>query len=152
MPTTPLRSTTSWSRNCGRWPSPSSPNASPPCARASRRSPDPMASIENLILANHVEAINGLLYVHGGGFTDINRVVPEGQPALVHLGIGVTILVPWTETNRPYHLGIWVEPEDGGQQLFAVDSDIEAGRPAGIPEGSDIRAVIGLAGEVVFPA
>jgi len=111
-----------------------------------------MASIENLILANHVEAINGLLYVHGGGFTDINRVVPEGQPALVHLGIGVTILVPWTETNRPYHLGIWVEPEDGGQQLFAVDSDIEAGRPAGIPEGSDIRAVIGLAGEVVFPA
>ncbi len=37
-------------------------------------------TIEFLILAHHVEAVNGLLYISGGGWNDHRRVPAHGVP------------------------------------------------------------------------
>jgi hypothetical protein len=111
-----------------------------------------MAEIENLILANHAETKDGLLYVMGGGWTDLARTVASGQPPPTsHLGIAMTVLVGWTETNRPYQVNVVIEPEDGGEPLFALQAELVAGRHPGAVEGSDTRAVLAVSGEVIFP-
>ena len=38
---------------------------------------------------------------------------PTGQPGIVHLGIGVSILIGWNETNRRFPLTVTIAHEDG---------------------------------------
>lgn len=113
-----------------------------------------MAEIEFLILADHAEAVGGKLYLTGAGWTDYWRApVPEGQPPpITHLGIAVSILVGWTDTNRPHRLHMRIENEDGTLQLANVEGDIEVGRPPGTPPGSDQRAVLAVNADVQFPS
>ena len=62
-----------------------------------------MPRIEYVTVANHAEALNGLLYLQGAGWSDI-RVAqqPDGQPGIAHFGIGVSLLVGWNETNQRF--------------------------------------------------
>ncbi|MDT7537775.1 MAG: hypothetical protein QOI82_1360, partial [Actinomycetota bacterium] len=79
-----------------------------------------MPEIEYVTLANHAESINGLLYLQGAGLTDLAaNVMPTGQLASVHLGIGLSILVGWNETNIVYPLQFAMLHEDGGDPVFA---------------------------------
>ncbi|MFM7212593.1 MAG: DUF6941 family protein [Actinomycetota bacterium] len=109
-----------------------------------------MPQIEYVTLAHHAEAVNGLLYLQGAGWTDLEQPIDsEGNLGMLHLGIGVSILIGWNETNRSYPLTISVEHEDG-EQLFAVEGAVEAGRPAGATPGADMRSVLAVSGEVQF--
>ena len=66
------------------------------------------------MLANHVENINGLLYVSGGGWTDHHRAIVPGAPVPIsHLGIAASVTVPWTQTNRQHTVIINTEDDDG---------------------------------------
>jgi hypothetical protein len=108
--------------------------------------------MEFLVIANHAEAKEGLLYLSGACWTDLWRSIQPGEPPpATHMGIGVAILVPWLETNRKHHLVIRLESEDG-KDLARVEADLEVGRPPGIPEGVDQRSVLALNGEFQFPA
>ena len=110
-----------------------------------------MPELEFVVIANHAEAINGLLYLQGAGWTDVQQQIsPTGQPAIVHFGMGVSILVGWNETNRRFPLKLVVVHEDGAE-LATVNAQIEAGRPAGLPPGSDIRSVLAVNAEAQFP-
>lgn len=110
-----------------------------------------MPEIEYATLANHAEAINGLLYLQGAGWTDIfQNVDQQGQPAIVHFGIAVSLLIGWNETNRRYPLALEITHEDG-EVLMAVNAQVEAGRPPGIPSGSDIRSVLAIGADAQFP-
>lgn len=110
-----------------------------------------MPELEYVVIANHAEAINGLLYLQGAGWTDIQLpIAPDGQPAIVHFGLAVSILVGWNETNRRFPLKLAVVHEDG-DELATAHAQVEAGRPPGLPEGSDIRSVIAINAEVKFP-
>lgn len=118
------------------------------CLRAKDRR---MAEIEFLLIANHAEAYAGTLTVMGAGWTDHWRgPYPPGQPPLTHFGIGVGVLVPWTETNRRHHLVMRLEAEDG-HVVATVEGDLELGRPPGIPPGSDQRAVMALNVDTQLP-
>jgi hypothetical protein len=111
-----------------------------------------MAEIEFMTLANHAEAQNGLLYLSGAGWTDAQ--VPfsaDGASVPFHLGAGVSLLVPWTQTNRRLLFEIRVDHEDGGDPLIQLGGELQVGRPVGIPEGSDQRAVFAISGEIQFP-
>ena len=111
-----------------------------------------MPLIENLLLANHVESLNGLLYISGGGWTDLTRPVLAGEaPPPTHLGVGMSVLVGWTETNRRHHVLVYIEPEDSGEPLLRAEAELEVGRPPGAVEGADQRAALAFSGEVVFP-
>jgi hypothetical protein len=112
-----------------------------------------MPVIENLMVANHAEAIGGLLYVSGGGWTEHWRGLqgPDGNFPGSHLGIALTILTSWVETNRRVNVRIIVEPEDGGEEVLRIEGQMESGRPPGVPEGTDLRAAIAVNGEVTYP-
>lgn len=112
-----------------------------------------MPEIEYLLLADHAEAANGKLTVMGASWTDAWRPrPPDAPPPITHFGIGVSVLVPWTETNRTHHLVLTVEHEDGAINLGPIETDLEIGRPPGIPHGSDQRAVLAVNADVQFPA
>ena len=107
--------------------------------------------IEFVINADHAEAINGKLYLQGAGWTDIVQPLgPGAQPGIVHMGLAVSILIGWNETNRRFPLTLTVTHEDG-EELTRVDAQVEAGRPPGIPVGSDIRSVLAIGAEIQFP-
>jgi hypothetical protein len=111
-----------------------------------------MPELEYVTLANHAEAINGLLYLQGAGWTDIRTIPgPQGQMASVHMGIGVSILVGWNETNTSFPLEFVMVHEDGGEPVLGGQGQIEAGRPPGIPAGGDLRSVIAIGADIVFP-
>jgi hypothetical protein len=110
-----------------------------------------MPVLEYAVVANHAEAINGLLYLTGAGWTEINQPVgPDGQPGVMHFGMAVSILVGWNETNRRFPLVLKVVHEDG-DELLSVSAQVEAGRPPGLPAGADIRSVLAVNAEVQFP-
>ncbi|MFZ0994645.1 MAG: hypothetical protein WAO09_01500 [Candidatus Dormiibacterota bacterium] len=109
--------------------------------------------IENLILANHVEAVNGLLYISGGGWTDHWRptAAHPGQPVVSHLGVGVTVLVPWIASGNTYPLSVSIQ-DSVGNQIAGMATQLSSARPPGLPTGSDIRSVLALSLNLVFPA
>jgi Family of unknown function (DUF6941) len=110
-----------------------------------------MPRIEYVMNADHAEAINGKLYLHGAGWTDVMQPVGSaGQPGIVHLGMAVSILIGWNETNRRFPLTLTLSHEDG-DELTRVNAQIEAGRPPGIPPGSDFRSVLAIGAEIQFP-
>lgn len=110
-----------------------------------------MPQIEALLLANHAEAHDGLLYLMGAGWSDLRQMVlPDQAPPPFHLGVGLSVLVGWTETNRRHHVAIHLESEDGGAHLFNLQADLEVGRPPGSVEGTDQRSVLAINVEVLF--
>jgi hypothetical protein len=110
-----------------------------------------MPEIEYVTLANHAEMINNLLYLQGAGWTELSHPMgPQGQPGIVHFGVGVSVLVGWNETNRKYPLSLAIRHEDG-QELLKIGAITEAGRPAGAQVGADLRSVLALNAEMQFP-
>jgi hypothetical protein len=110
--------------------------------------------IEYVTTAAHAEVHDGLLYLTGAGWTDISRPVdPQGNPAPVSIGIGVSIIIGWGEANVAFPFRLVVEDEDQHRPpLVQADGNIEQGRPPGIAHGSDLRNVLALNGIVTFPA
>lgn len=110
-----------------------------------------MPEIEYVTVADHAEAINGKLYLHGAGWSDIVQVRgPDGQPGVVHFGIAVSILVGWNETNRRFPLAITLVHEDG-DELAKLGAQIEAGRPPGITHGTEFRSFLAVNANLIFP-
>lgn len=111
-----------------------------------------MAEIEFMTLANHAEAHNGLLYLSGAGWTDAHVQFMGDSPSVAfHFGAGVSVLIPWTQTNRPLMFELRVEHEDGGEAIIQLGGELQVGRPVGVPEGIDQRAVFAISGELQFP-
>lgn len=110
-----------------------------------------MPEIEYVTLAAHAEAINGLLYLQGAGLTDIGQPSDSnGEPGVVHVGIGVSILIGWNETGRTYPITVSVVNEDGSPLINAA-GQVEAARPSNVPDGSAVRSVLAISAEVQFP-
>ncbi len=108
-------------------------------------------TIDYLILANHVEVANGLLYISGAGWSELAR--PANQPNHINnFGVGVSVCVPWNETNQPHDLSIRLENEDGTVVLANIDAQLNMGRPATLSAGSDQHAVVGIMFNAVFPS
>lgn len=109
-------------------------------------------TIDYLILANHVEAVNGLLYINGGGWTEhFIRDLPNNAPFISNFGIGISVNVPWNETNKLHQISIKIENEDATMTLAQVQPHFNVGRPPHLPHGSEQHAVFGLMVNVIFP-
>jgi hypothetical protein len=109
------------------------------------------ARIEFVMLANHAEAINGLLYISGGGWADHRRVIVPGQPVPPSpISIALSLYIPWNDTNRPHALSVTVESEDGAV-LFKVDASLNTGRPPQLPPGAPQNPALAFNGIVTYP-
>ena len=103
------------------------------------------------MLANHAEAINGLLYMVGGGWTDHRRHMVPGQPSPPSsFSIALSVFTPWGETNKPVDLNVSVEDDDGAV-LFKVDTKLVTGRPPQIPPGAGQHVPMAINAVIGFP-
>jgi hypothetical protein len=97
------------------------------------------------LLCNHAEAQNNLLYLSGGG---IDRTfIPAGQPApwSVSLAVGMSVGVPWTQTNQEHSVHISLQDADGhpvemqrsptDRQPFGAEIRFNVGRPPQLEVG-----------------
>ncbi len=109
-------------------------------------------SIELLIPANHVEAVQGLFYMTGAGWTDVHRPAATGRnPVVWHFGIGISVLVPWDQTNLPHRLMVAIESENGESILENTEATLIVGRPPNIEPSSDQHAVVALSVNTPYP-
>ena len=111
-----------------------------------------MATVSFLTLANHAEVREGFLYLCGAEWDTITRSYPEGKTSRpLHLGIALTVVVPWNEANEPHKAEIWIEDEDAHDRVMATEVNIEVGRPPGKVPESDTRVPLAINGLLIFP-
>jgi hypothetical protein len=110
--------------------------------------------LDFLLLADRAEAINGKLYMVGGGF---DRVGVASLPGLANYDVALGFLVGYNETNQPHGFEIRMETEDNevvtqdGKPVL-VAGQVEVGRPAGMVTGQEQRVIIVVRGPFPAPA
>lgn len=106
-----------------------------------------------ILLCDHAEAINGKLYIMGGGWTICS-------PGPRNMAVAVRIKVPWTDTNEKHKFALFLQDADGktielGDPPKPVmqAGEFEVGRPPGAVPGSDLdfTAVFGFIGLPLDP-
>jgi hypothetical protein len=100
-----------------------------------------------LILTDHSEALNGKVYVMGGGWNMLRLPdLPQEWGFSVTFGVDV----PWDETNQRHTLQLHIEDPDGVQLGDEFSMDFEAGRPPGSVAGMEQRIVLALGTRATF--
>lgn len=96
------------------------------------------------ILCDYAEAINGKLYIMGGGWT----VCPPGPRSQ---SLAIKVLVPWDKANEKHQLKVILQDSDGHTVSLGeppnpvvVDSQFEVGRPPNITKGTPLDFVLAL--------
>ncbi|MBN1290181.1 MAG: hypothetical protein JXA49_11170 [Actinobacteria bacterium] len=106
-----------------------------------------------MMLCDFAEAIQGKLYIMGGGWT----ICPPGPR---NMSIALRILVPWDGTNKKHHLKLMLQDVNGKTvevgdppRDIAQQGDFEVGRPPNVPAGSEIdfSAVFNFLGLPLMP-
>jgi hypothetical protein len=99
-----------------------------------------------LMLCDAAQAVNGKLYILGGGW---NITGPDPSPS----AIAVLVRVPWDDANRRHKLHLELVTEDGnpvlvdgpqGKQPVQINAEFEVGRPAGHRPGRPLPVVFGI--------
>src|SRR5438105_861251 len=93
-----------------------------------------------MLLANHAEINNGLVYINGGSWdtTTVNAPLvgaPEGVVALFQGSLACRVLFHVTETGREHFFTISVMDEDGAQ-VARVEGRVDVTSPD-VPPGWD---------------
>src|SRR5438876_10546107 len=91
-----------------------------------------------MMLADAAQAVNGKIYIMGGGWSVMR---PEPTP----YAIALKVEVPWDETNKLHTLVLRLHDDDGRPVRVAardedpivlqIPADFEVGRPAGVLAG-----------------
>lgn len=105
-----------------------------------------MAQIETLMLANHAESVNGLLYVHGGGWSHHWRGPDPGERAS-QLAVAATVLLGAGDGVEGVPFIVSIRSEKG-EEVFRADGMLHG--PAG-ELGQSVRTGIALNASIVFP-
>jgi hypothetical protein len=100
-----------------------------------------------VLLADYSEAVNGKLYMTGGGW-NVLRLPELPHEWAFHIGLGID--VGWDETNMGHELEISVHDPDGNELGEGLTANFEAGRPPGMPAGQDQRLVMSIGAQANF--
>lgn len=107
-----------------------------------------------MILANHAEVSNDLLYVSGGGWDAINVVaeppegfLPDGVAAVMMGSLAIRLLFHVTETDRTHELELSMMSEDGAD-VAKVNAEFPVPRRSDVPPGwlQNINLVVPFTG------
>lgn len=102
-----------------------------------------------MLLAEAAQAVEGKLYILGGGWSIIG---PDPAP----MAIAIKIEVPWDQANRRHTCRLELLDSDGqpvtvdtplGEQPVVIEAGFEVGRPPGLKAGTplDLPLAINLA-------
>ena len=97
-----------------------------------------------MLLADAAQAVDGKLYVLGGGW----NMMGVGSPS----ALAIHIHVPWDLTNRKHNWRLELLDADGQpvvvpgpeERAIAMDGQFEIGRPPGVPAGADMGVSIAV--------
>src|SRR6266540_1014579 len=99
-------------------------------------------TVDFFILADHAEAVNGKLYLMGGGW---DRIFVSDFNKSVDIAFALGVLVPWNATNMRHTIQITIEDLDRKQPVpFNLSAGFVTGRPPSITEGETQRALLAL--------
>jgi hypothetical protein len=106
---------------------------------------------EFLLLAEGAEAVNGKIYILGGGVD--RHVVQAGaeRPIQLRADVAVGIVVEWGETNNRYPMSVKVIDENE-HEILSIDGEFETGRPPGAKPGQPLRTVLSIRGPFPIPS
>jgi hypothetical protein len=99
-----------------------------------------------MLLADAVQAVEGKLYILGGGWSITG---PQPTP----MAIALKIDVPWTEANTPHTVKLDLLNEDGqpvmvptltGDRPVQLSSQFEVGRPPGLKTGTPLDVTLAI--------
>ncbi|MEO8293153.1 MAG: hypothetical protein ABI635_08435 [Actinomycetota bacterium] len=99
-----------------------------------------------MLLCDWAEALQGKLYVMGGGWTQLTL----NNPTVTGMTLAITIAVPWDRTNMKLPLLIELVTEDGAPvvkedgEAVLVEGQIEAGRPPGSKPGASFVSPLAI--------
>jgi hypothetical protein len=96
-----------------------------------------------LILCDAAQAVDGKLYVLGGGWTLVRAAANDP----VTMGLGAIVSIDWNETNQQVEVKVELQTEDGptvviGEQPIVLGAMLEVGRPPGVKAGSQMNAAL----------
>jgi uncharacterized protein DUF6941 len=100
-----------------------------------------------LLLTDHSEAVNGKLYVNGGGW-NVLRLPELPHEWSFHIALGID--VGWDETNRRHDLQVNLHDPDGVELGEGLSAEFETGRPPGMPPGQEQRLVMSIGTAATF--
>lgn len=108
-----------------------------------------MPRIESVMLANHAEVRDGLLYMLGGGWAYAWRAAPEGQPPeSIHLGVVVSVLFDPSDVNES---GVWLRVVDEeNRSVFGLEGTVQVAEIER-SHSPTRRAIVAANLEVRFP-
>lgn len=97
-----------------------------------------------LLLCDYAQAINGKLYIIGGGWTVCSPRMPS-------MSLAIKVLIPWDQANVKHNLAVELQDADGhpvnaGDPPLPVrrQGDFEVGRPPGVKPGSDLDFIMAV--------
>ena len=101
-----------------------------------------------MLLCDYAQAVNGKLYIIGGGWSILTLVQPRAT-----MSLAVKLSVPWSRANERLHVEaslITDEAEpvmlqtDEGETAVQAEGDLELGRPPGLRHGTPLDAAFTL--------
>jgi len=95
-----------------------------------------------MLLADAAQAVDGKLYILGGGWSFIG---PQPTP----MAIAMKIEVPWDQSNRRHAFELRLLDEDGRPvevdgNPVVIRGEFEVGRPAGLPPGTPLDVPVAV--------
>jgi hypothetical protein len=105
---------------------------------------DEQVQIDFVLLADYATAVQNKLTVVGAGW---NLFHASEYPTVIPFGLGIGLLVPWSQTNRRHSFRFEIRKSEGSV-VATGGGDVEMGRQPGIPLGMTQRIVLGVAGQV----
>ncbi|MBV8725382.1 MAG: hypothetical protein JO351_00425 [Candidatus Eremiobacteraeota bacterium] len=99
-----------------------------------------------MLLADSAQAVEGKLYILGGGWSATG---PMPTPS----AIAIKFEVPWEAANRKHHLRIELLDSDGrpvllpgpeAPQPMLIQADLEVGRPPGMTPGTPLDSPLAI--------
>lgn len=104
--------------------------------------------IDFVILADFAQAVQGKLNLIGGGWN--LHHARAAYPSNLLLGLGIGILVPWSETNRQHTLHFEIKKSEG-PMVMEGKGEYAIGRDVLTPVGMTQRVTLGISAPVVVP-
>ena len=89
--------------------------------------------VKAMLAADGAQAVNGKLYILGGGFDHINM---PNVPFQYRFDLAMLIDVPWNATNEQHQLVVELLDADNEPVGYRAEATIEAGRPPGMRHGT----------------
>lgn len=102
-----------------------------------------------MLLADFAQVSDGKLTLIGAGW----KFTPGGQMA-IPFGLGIIVEIPWDRANQQHTWRLELVTEDGqpvnengpdgDKKPIRLAGGLEVGRPAGVPNGSNLSAVLAI--------